>query len=1138
MARRAGLRPVATSPAHAREEMVGKQPNEDRQADEINILSTKLSPPRLHAIVARERLLLALDRSESARLTTIVAGAGFGKSTLAADFLRQRGHPHLWYQLEDTDRDLSVFTAYLEAAMAEQAAVPGEAVRSATAALGAHGEDHRPALALLLSQMESRLGSGAYIVLDDFQEVNDSPEVIDALDFILAHLPLNLHLIILSSCELSLDLSRLRARREVVEVPEEQIRFTAEETSRLFSEVFALQVEADEITSLTDLAEGWITGLVLLSHAMSSGESGLKTGLAGRPGMPTSQVFDYFYRVIYLRMDEPCRDFLLRTSILTRVEAGFCDELLGSADSRAMLSYLAASHLFIIPLDEAGNSYRFHFLLNSFLRGLLESTLLPSEICDLHARAAALWEARGESEEALRHYLEAGDFRTAGELMEDIADALMKANRITFVLETMLSFPHATLHDHPKLAHTLARCQELLGHYRQALEIYREAATVFSARGDVAASMDCLRSALKLSILSGVSADAGKAVAEFVKIFEGVAVEPDSWYESAALLSVGSAYLGLTEWAHYFLAASLSHVEDIWEESVRITMLNWCGYVSLLLGDYVRASDLLEQACILCEGSGYISSLPDICCLLAFSLVAMGEYAEAREAAEKGLRLGTVAGGEGLLPPGMLQNRLARAICLAVTGDGDEALRELEYLCGLAEGSEDSWLAINCNLFTGTTYLDAGDVRNSLRYFRKTEVLCREKGFVDDRLLSRLSQIALTVGERDADEIREEAHKILGALQERAAGGLRSPSYLLLASIHYQLGDEDAAQEALSSAVAIDEVSKGLGWWRAYSRLVLPVMAAAFSRGEHLDFLSHAFRSIGAPSLPYLHRAKKSAQREVKARVQELIKELTSATAEPLKITMLGSFTVAKGDARIEEPAWRSRRALNVLKYLAAHHRGGPLQRDVIMELLWPEMSSDRASKNLNVALSTVRKTLDPEADWGDSQYLVSSGNSLRLSLGEGGWIDLEVFEARLEEAERARIAGDDRLYLSKLLEAESIYGGDFLTEDLYEDWCVPMRESLRRAYFDLLRDIADQYLGAGDSDKALARVERALEGDPGWEELYRRLMTIHAARGDRAGVERAFESCRRYLEEHFEVTPSPETLELLEELRNRVQPH
>lgn len=1111
--------------------------NDAPAGDGIPILSSKLSPPRLHGIVPRNRLLQELDAAFSSRLVCMVAGAGFGKSTLAADFLNRCGCPYAWYQLEDTDCDLAVFMAYLAAALEAHGDEPLLASGKAVRVSRESRVDRWEKLAPFVAWMERHLEGDFFLVLDDFQEVNDSDEIISALDFMLSHLPRHLHMLILSTSELNLDLSKLRARREVVELREEQLCFSDEETAILLEDIFSLIMDEGDVASITALTEGWITGLILLSHALKSGE-GVPADKMPYGGPVTSPVlFDYFDRVIYRKLDDKLKGFLLRTSILSRVEPEFCDNLLELDDSSRILSHLAASHLFVVPLDEAGTSYRYHHLLCSFLLDILARTVEAQEISHLHVKAAELWEESGEPEEALRHYLAAGEPEKAAARLQRMAEGLIRSGRFTYLRQAIESLPKPILHSHPKLIYFAAQCYERLGLYRQALERYETSASLFADRDDDDSRMDCMRDSLKLTILSGRAPEAEASLEEFVEIFEGTAVDMDSWFQTAALLSAGSAYLGMADRARHFIAASLARIDDVEEDGARLTMLTWCGYASLLLGEYRQAVGMLARAKALASEKEFMSHLPDICCLLSLTHSAMGKYVEARDMAEEGLRADESAGGEIPPHPISIQLRLARAISLDDVEE-EEALLELARLCRLSEEGEDIWLSINCNLFSATTCLKAGDIQRSLQYFRKTEEICNEKGFLDDELLSSLSCIALTIDEKEnAAEALQEAQRAFDSLQSRAAGVLRSASYLLLSSILFQSGDEDGALEMLAVAVAIDEKSGGLGWWKAYSRLVLPIMASAFARKENMGFLSEAFRAIGPLSLPFLYRLRRSAESEPRERAIELIEDMAGRYTEPLEINMLGSFVVTKGRGRIVDRDWKSRRALSVLKHLAAHHARGPLQRDVIIELLWPEMDPEKASKNLNVALSTIRKTLDPNADWGDSRYLVTSGNSLMLELGEGGWIDVELFTRRIEEARAAREAGDDHAFLQRCLEAEALYGGDFLAEDPYEEWSIPFREDLRKAYVDLLRGIVDYYIEAGMFDKALTYVQKALDNDPAREDLHRCAMIIYASQRNRAGLDRSFERCRSSLRDNLDISPSAETLELFEILRGRIEP-
>jgi len=180
------------------------------------ILRTKLYAPRLPDIIPREKLLQELDASRKAKLTTIVAGAGYGKSTLAASFLTARKAPYVWYQLEYTDRDLSEFIAYLVAGIRMHDSGFGEETLGRLRAAENIAGESKIILTTLISEMDANIEEDLFVVLDDFQGVNESKQIIEALDFLLSHLPPSLHLIILSREKPELDLARLAARRELL----------------------------------------------------------------------------------------------------------------------------------------------------------------------------------------------------------------------------------------------------------------------------------------------------------------------------------------------------------------------------------------------------------------------------------------------------------------------------------------------------------------------------------------------------------------------------------------------------------------------------------------------------------------------------------------------------------------------------------------------------------------------------------------------------------------------------------------------------------------------------------------------------------------------------------------------------------
>ncbi len=286
--------------------------------------------------------------------------------------------------------------------------------------------------------------------------------------------------------------------------------------------------------------------------------------------------------------------------------------------------------------------------------------------------------------------------------------------------------------------------------------------------------------------------------------------------------------------------------------------------------------------------------------------------------------------------------------------------------------------------------------------------------------------------------------------------------------------------------------------------------------------------------MPCLRKLEKCNNTRVVTRARKLMESITSVLSEPLAIRMLGPIEMSRGERTLTADDWRSKKALTVFKYLAANTDMGFVPRDVLMELLWPESPTESAQKNLNAALTALRKTLEPEASRGESSYLITKGDSLRLELGTGGWTDLGLFREKLSQAEKAKEIGDFNLYFLALREAADLYKGEFCSEDLYEDWCQQERESLKNEYIELMGEIATEYLRRGDSPEALSRLEEAISKDPGREELYRKQMTICSQVGSRAGIEESFRRCNKYLWDNYEVSPSPETTELYQRLRQQ----
>jgi ATP/maltotriose-dependent transcriptional regulator MalT/DNA-binding SARP family transcriptional activator len=1094
------------------------------------ILRTKLYAPRLPDIIPREKLLHKLDAARSAKLTTMVAGAGYGKSTLAAAFLAARKAPSVWYQLEKTDRDLSEFVTYLVAGIRMHESGFGEKTIGRLRETKNITGESQAIFSTLISEIDAQIKEDLFIVLDDFQEVNESSQVTGALDFLLGHMPPHLHLIILSRVKPDLDLSGLAAHRELVEIKEADLSFSPRETSQLFTEVFGLPLEDEDAKTLCEHTEGWITGLVLFWLAVKDrGEEQMRDA-ARDLAVPPARVAEYLSDVAFESQSEAVREFSVKTSILTRMNPGFCDQLLGIGDSGAILDHLFGSRMFTVPMDDRGDWYRYHHLLRSFLREKLSGSCSRGEVIELNLKAAGLWEEYGEPGQALSHYLEAGDFDSAAAILNSLAPGLMSAGRISLLNDNLNRLPEGALFKHPWLVFDLAKISDLMGEYAAAISYYQAAAALFGERGDFE---NHARSLINIGFCFTYTGKPEEAT-DYLTMGIG-SLPPDSNVrrKAAAILSFEYTLRGVTDASLRFQSEALEGIDGMEDEASRVTVLSWCAYASFNRGNYTQAYGLYLRAIELAERIGLDVILPYIYGSFSFMCSMKGRYGEALEYADKGLSQSEKFG----FTNAVLRARINRALALALMGDREQSLRDIGAAISLSKGLGPGYDAWSIEYIAGWVYMCGGHHAESIRHLVCAERLSEQFGFRFLNLCTRLFIIWQSPADLDIDAAVEEVKAISAVFEDPGIGTYLFCCYLVLALLEVIAGREDGARGALEASLEQAAPDDSIGVWRLVwsgeeAHRLLPLAAEMFSRGEHLDYLGCAFSSVGKASAPYLQKLTKSKDARVREKAREIIEVISRETAEPLKIRMLGTFEVERGGKRIAEEDWRSKRALAVMKYLASQEERRFVPRDVLMELLWPGSSPEAASKSLNVALTALRRTLEPEGVKGDSSYLVSSGDSLRLELGKGGCIDIRRFWDDLSRAAESRDAGEGDLYLARLREAEELYRGDFLAEDLYEDWCRPERERLYGEYLDLLLDICNEYLERENAYSALHYAVKATQADPGREDLYRRLMEIYSRMGDRAGVERAFKRISSYLKEEFDVDPSPETVELYHRLR------
>jgi LuxR family maltose regulon positive regulatory protein len=494
------------------------------------LLATKLYIPRPGSmLIPRPRLLARLDAGLRGQLTVIAAPAGFGKTTLLAEWIASRTEgrglrtesialplsprssslsPRVaWLTLDAADNDPIIFLRYLIAAL--RTVMPPSVGAMALALLEA--AQLPPLTTLLTTLINDLAGQGMgdreapptthppspiplVLVLDDYHVIT-TPAIHEALTFLLDHLPPTLHLVIASREDPPLPLARLRVRGRANELRAADLRFTRDEAAAFLRDSMRLAVSADDVAALEARTEGWAAGLQLAALALHdrADQVGFIADFTGSNRF----VVDYLAAEVLDRLPPHQRAFVLQTSILERMCAPLCDTLFERQrvkgkrqketdagllpftfyllPSQQVLEELERANLFLIPLDDQRRWYRYHQLFADVLRERLARDESSETIAELHRRASAWFERHGLAVEAIRHALAAGDPQHAASLIEPIAMRLALEGQQATAAGWLAQLPPDLRRMRPRLALAYACVAGFNADYAAAEAYLREA---------------------------------------------------------------------------------------------------------------------------------------------------------------------------------------------------------------------------------------------------------------------------------------------------------------------------------------------------------------------------------------------------------------------------------------------------------------------------------------------------------------------------------------------------------------------------------------------------------------------------------------------------------------------------------------
>jgi LuxR family maltose regulon positive regulatory protein len=628
-----------------------------------DLLVTKLCNPSTRKnLVPRPRLVHVLDEAsqQGKKLALISAPAGYGKTTLVAEWLGDSQTRSAWLSLDEADNDPIRFLTYLVAAFEQALSQIPESIQAMfqfTQSLSAEA-----VMIDIINEIAAFPGA-IILALDDYHVIH-TPSIHQQLAFLMEHQPANFQLVIITREDPLLPVSRLRARGQIVEIRQEELRFSLEECADFLQRVMGIKLVKEDVAALERRTEGWITGLQLAALSMQG-----RRDLAGfiRAFTGSSRfILDYLVEEVFTQQPEEVKDFLLKTCLLENLSGPLCDAVTEKANSQEMLEHLEQANLFIVPLDQSRVWFRYHHLFAELLHHRLRTSQENIET-ELHQRASRWFEAEGLSNQAIHHALAVQDWERSAKLIGLAADGLLKSGELVTLIGWCRQAPEELIRSQPEFGMPYAWALMLSGMFDEAEEL-------LVGYEKIAKSAPVL-----LGQVATAQAYVARARGDNARVIEkselALRLLPESDMVSRSVLSLN---LGLVYWHEGRLREAVPALNDLYGLAIRTENHYASLTAQIFLARTLASQGALRQAEERLRETLQIGAQHPILVLAHYDLAGIyyewNELAKAWDHVEQGLDICTRSGNVEFQNGG----HLLRAILLMAQGNMLGALSEVE----------------------------------------------------------------------------------------------------------------------------------------------------------------------------------------------------------------------------------------------------------------------------------------------------------------------------------------------------------------------------------------------------------------------------------------------------------------------------
>ena len=1065
-----------------------------------------------------QSLILPLhQQGATCKLVLLRTPAGYGKTTLLADFARRIERPVSWYFLDREDADLLLFLKTLTALFCRafpgiEQVLPLSFLHDLTTAIeSGNTQQTKRGLSTYTAVLEELFSQPLILCLCNYQEINESPSVQIVMNYLLKRMPSNLSIVIESRAIPLLDLTPLLAKRQILGLGTNALRFSAKEIqefSRLQQDTPITEEIANQLAKNFD---GWIASILLMTSLGNRSDSYTTNFSDGSWNSPALSMGKHTL-LSYLKNDvftqaERAFDFLQETSLLNNLVTTHCNYLLQVEDAEAVLSVIERQGLFLsrVESQETAPTYVLHPVVQKLLYNDLCQT--QSERASLlHCRAATLFHSLGDDEQALTHAATAKEYG----MIRDILLEVITCGRDERIPQAHLAhwidiLPVSIREHHPRLLQARALIHLAQYEHLKALPLLEQAYQFVKQRA--------------VSIIDGESASTLLAVIAIarssISFYEGQYIQTQQLcLEALELVSANEIKLRIQALLRLGICKTfvgeytdgITSLQQALQLSGHATINLQTAYLHSSLGNsytlicnYALAEHHRARAILIYEQLHHIQGKIQNLIWLAILKRNKGEFREAESMLQDIL----IKARQEYFQSGEAYALFNLGANYADTDTLSEALIALEDSLSLARHIGDKRLTDQCLCVLSIVHLLMGDINVAKLLLAQTTVAqTKEEGY--ESLFYNLVLSTAFLYQQNIEQAMTGFQALEQRAQETRLRRVQIECLIRLAVCYYKLNRLTEMREPMEKVVQL--VSQG------YFEHV-PLIE--FRRFPEVWKIVQTFPESAClsnwRSVPNTEEEDDPAHTEIFS-VQTLDLPAHSSKTK-LQIQAFGEPTVIIDEIPITR--WNMALAMEMYFFLLDYHR--PIHKEHLVNVFWPE-EKEYIDQTFRSALHYLRKIIG-------GSCITSHGGIYTLDLsaryGDDIWYDVSLFQDHYAKAQEALITEQREQTEAHFQAMIDLYHGDYL-QSFYSNWCIPRRNELRRYYLNARRELARIAWDSQQIEQSLSHWQHILALDDCSEEAHYGVMRCYARLGKRSLALRQYQHCAETLKREFATSPGP----------------